>query len=126
MNINDYVRTRDGLIGKIIDMKLGYSSTTFGNSHVVIDSHRALNINFEDIIKSSPNIIDLIEVGDIIKVDGLDEVREVINDIFFDDDCFNNDTRAIRDDEGYLNQIIKYNISSVITHEQFESMEYKL
>ena len=67
-----------------------------------------------EIIKSSPNIIDLIEVGDVIR--GKD------NHLF--------EVYAIGSDCVYINNLEEYiladEIKSILTKEQFESMEYKV
>ena len=67
------------------------------------------------IIKSSPNIIDLINVGDYVnglKVDKIDE-NGIYNSNSYD---------------GWLVNIASYNedIKSIVTKEQFESMKYRI
>ena len=55
MNVGDYVRTHDGRIDKIVDIK---------NDYIYIE-----NSDYgyrETYLTSSPNIIDLIEVGDYV------------------------------------------------------------
>ena len=66
----------------------------------------------EDIIKSSYNIKDLIEVGDII------DKKEVIN-VYRFDDGFNR--IELFGGKAIMN---KTKIKSVVTKEQFENMEY--
>ena len=78
MNVGDYVRTKYGKIGKIIDFNkaLVFSPITFKEELEDITSEETMlvvdtNYYFDDekdtysendIVKSSPNIIDLIEV----------------------------------------------------------------
>lgn len=67
--------------------------------------------------------------GDFIKIndkDFDDIAREVVYDEFFNDDCFDNDVRAVRDDYNDLQQIKPYKIKSIVTKEQFKQMEYKI
>ncbi len=114
LNIGDYVRTKNGIIGKIMNMKLGYSTTTFGHSYIVLDSYTE-DIDFNDIIKSSSNIIDLIEVGDYVngvEVVGFDGGYVVINET-------NPSTELWKTLE-------RKDIKTIVTKEQFESMEYKI
>ena len=109
MEVNNYVRTKRGIL-KIRDdkpfkddkNKLNY--LTYGNYTCVLK---------ENIIKSSPNIIDLIEVGDY--VNGL-KVQEVNNEIKgFGTIVFDKD-----------NSIMEDYIYSIVTKEQFKNMEYEV
>ena len=112
LNIGDYVRTRDGNIAKYI----GYDGF-YNFDNYVLDETKGINNDLlnEIVIKSSPNIINLIEVGDY--VNGR-EVREVY-DLGFGK-CF-------RFKNEYGRHYDKtYKIKSIITKEQFESMEYKI
>ena len=60
----------------------------------------------DEVIKSSPNLIDLIEVGDYVNGFRVDRVEKDI------------------DYDGYA--ITGEQIKSIVTREQFESMEYKI
>lgn len=125
MQIGDYVRfktlSRKIKIGKIIriiqhdDDELSlhnYNIYDLDNNEATVD---------DLIIKSSPNIIDLIEVGDYVngkKVlnvcpDYIFDYSEEITIVYFDKD---------KKDYIYSNVDIK----SIVTKEQFESMEYKV
>ena len=81
MNIGDYVRTKYGIIGKVVK-----EEPFMDDINVFLDNNKG-NITLttkdgvfkvnkkEDVLKSSPNIIDLIEVGDYVngnKVTGID------------------------------------------------------
>jgi hypothetical protein len=69
----------------------------------------------EYIIKSSPNIIDLIEVGDYVNGWKITTIDKRNNKLYAEYD------------DGYLIQTIsKKNIKSIVTKEQFESMQYNL
>lgn len=68
--------------------------------------------------KASHNIIDLIEVGDIVRTDCY---KEEITGIITDED---GDMCLIGTD-GY-GRIYDYDIKSILTKEQFASMEYKI
>ena len=73
------------------------------------------NGEYEDrIIKSSPNIIDLIEVGDIITTNNLcGEITKIDDDKIYTT-CYDGEYCSASD------------IKSIVTKEQFESMEYKV
>ena len=111
MKVGDYVRTNDrGIrrIGKIID-DIFYRDEED-------NLHQKGNL-----IKSSPNIIDLIEVGDY--VNGY-LVKDI--DYAFDDVVMNNKNARIVpyidcNKDKYID-----NIKSIVTKEQFESMEYRI
>ena len=114
-NIGDYVRYKYEnciYIGKIkfISEVMGFEETLQLDIDTCMEE-----ILKEDIIKSSPNIIDLIEVGDYVngfKVDEIDE-KGIYNYNSYDGWRIN--IASCNDD-----------IKSIVTKEQFESMEYKI
>lgn len=115
LNVGDYVRTKSGLIGKLM------GSNAYDENKLAIHTKTKNDIKItpiierDTIIKSSPNIIDLIEVGDYVngeKVGTTIDTKEL----------------AIRNtgliyDKPY-NLIKDIDIKSVLTHEQFEAMQY--
>ena len=100
MKIGDYVRTDKGTIDKLTrENIMTYEVALMGFG--------------EKPIKSSSNIIDLIQVGDY--VNGL-KVQEVNNEIKgFGTIVFDKDTSIMED-----------YIYSIVTKEQFSQMEYKI
>ena len=58
LNVGDYVRTKEGNIGKIIDINK--------SNYNYLQVEHNLFLKNENILKSSSNIIDLIEVGDYV------------------------------------------------------------
>ena len=114
MKVGDYVRIH-GYIDKIINindfrepsMKYALEQPSWNDDIVFVGE--------EDITKSSPNIIDLIEVGDYVnggKVYEKEKEYIVINADF---------GRLFE----YMN-IYEEDIKSIVTREQFKSMEYKI
>ena len=110
MNVGDYCYikgiSRDYGIGKITKLNSGYSS----NGGELIDiqfKHSKHSVPKKDVI-SSPNIIDLIEVGDYVN-----GYKVTSKDQFLG---FGNHDWYMTNDE----------IKSIVTKEQFESMEYKV
>ena len=117
MKVGDYVRTKSNGIQKIDDegrINLGLIRPPF---HI---------IKKEELLKSSPNIIDLIEVGDY--VNGMK-----ITNILIDKET-NNIEFEFNEKESYLyvkewnyeSRVTKYKLKSIVTKEQFEAMQYKV
>ena len=110
MKVGDYVRTIYGIAKVEEDRKI-----KFGLIHPVIDI-----LKKEAIIKSSPNIIDLIEVGDYVNGEKIIKIGE--------DHCgrkilvygFNDGRHQV------ANAIYEEDIKSIVTKEQFESIKYKV
>ena len=95
MKVGDYYRTKYG-INKLTEGKC------------VLDN----------IIKSSPNIIDLIEVGDYVNGHRIEEIsinKYDVKVLYYE----------IPSDYGYKEKLAKQ-IKSIVTKEQFENMEYKV
>ena len=113
MKVGDYVRTKKG-IEKITYIR---ESVTLGGYEKYMTSDKRAYENltdFANIIKSSPNIIDLIEEGDFI--DGKQVVKAI--------HCSDGFNRI----ELFGGKAIMNNtpIKSIVTKEQFESIEYKI
>lgn len=103
MRVGDYVRTNDGYINKIKKVNqwnvLADARDLFGEE---------INIANNEIIKSSPSIIDLIEVGDY--VNGCPVLHKENNELT----C------------GLLLRYEEEDIQNVVTKEQFEAMKYEI
>ena len=106
MRVGDYIRNENGLIGKIIGFK-GDMVETDNKRLITYKSNHS-----ECKIKERP--IDLIEVGDY--VNGL-----LVNEKYYD---YANKEWKLNDRDGFI--CIEKDIKSIVTHEQFENMEYKL
>lgn len=114
MNVGDYVRTKDGLIRKIIEID------KYGIIHVdkdFISSEPEYHRSFvkEEIIKSSPQIIDLIEKNDYVNGRKVFEIN----------------ITKIAGHYSYLvcehNYLIQEkDIKAIVTHEQMEAMQYRV
>lgn len=128
MKVGDYVRNKYG-IAKIIDIENnnGIDILEFNKDICFLVNKETGEIKDDKLfnklaiidgvdlskIKSSPNIIDLIEVGDYVNgcwVNGIKEGRPYHEDY---------------NDPYYSYYIENEDIKSVVTHEQFEAMEYK-
>ena len=112
IKVGEYVRTKEGIIGKIEQI---------GNSLYWLEDGSPFNIQ-ENSNKHSRNVIDLIEVGDY--VNGY-KVLDIMEDM---------ETGEIHLEmtSDYTNEIIGdctiYNddIKTIVTHEQFSNIEYRL
>ena len=123
MKVGDYVRTKNkqfqpSQIAKIknIEKDMVYKGQKCLNlDHNLLTTYEFL-IYEEDIIKTSPNIIDLIEVGDYVNGHKVIYTIGNINK--------RNYVEYVNMDE--LLEIKLEQITSILTKEQFESMEYKV
>lgn len=116
LEVGMYVRTKLGEITKIIDIRRPI------NADILIFSSNLkemfLNELGLNILKSSYNLIDLIEVGDYVN-------DSKVIEVYFDVE----EEKYIRIDKAQdgLKTILRNNdIKSIVTKEQFESMKYSL
>jgi len=109
MKVEDYVRTKYGIA------KIGSIGKYKGIDIIATDKQP---YGIKEIIKSSPNIIDLIEVGDYVNGHRIEEIsinKYDVKVLYYE----------IPSDYGYEEMLAKQ-IKSIVTKEQFESMEYKV
>ena len=113
MKVGDYVRTKYGIT------QYKEYDTQYGEKILAMPIHdmtQGFFANVEDIIKSSPNIIDLIEVGDYVNSH---KVIYTIGDIY----------KEVYVEYGNMSELLEIKpeqIKSIVTKEQFESMKYKI
>lgn len=132
MKVGDYVRfdyhriTVPIMIAKITEEHSGNEDEGI---FYVTDTN--LVIDESNLVKPpSPNIIDLIEVGDIITFKDDEDVYKVIGrpdkecalEVFYLAKKYDGNTEDIM---VYPDEMKKY-IKSIVTREQFENMEYKV
>ena len=113
MKVGDYVRTEDGEIGIIIECPNGFEKN-YGKWFWFDNQYVQRPLRREQIDKSSPNIFDLIEVGDYVNGYKVDDIRKDL--IYCCEDNY----------EDYCLIVKKENIKSIATKEQFESIKYKI
>lgn len=143
MEVGDYVRTKDGLISKYIgyeedEKDKEYNKYNFNSKIYWFYEYYDDYVYEEDfkewyekkVIKTSPNIIDLIEENDLIEIEykistgeNQKEIVQVIKNV-------NNKLFIKTYTEHYvfvenIEETI-YKIKGIITKEQIASMEYKL
>lgn len=117
MNVGDYIRTNKGIIAQIkrinstgsitCDRSVYYGFNIVNNKKVLCDLSK--------IIKSSLNIIDLIEVGDYVN-GYLIEAKTIFGNLGLTH-------WVLKTPTGYLNE---RNIYTIVTKEQFENCMYKI
>lgn len=117
VNVNDYVRTKDGLIRKIVEIdKLIYIDKDYISDEP--EYHNSLIE--EDVIKSSPDIIDLLKPMDLLYIDIDNGYAGGII------------VPRIAETQAELNLIIdliksgKWILKDVVTNEQLDSMKYEV
>ena len=125
IEVGEYVRTNDGVIGKLlrierddIDISLKWYVL-----YIPYKIKGEVYINKPYIVKHSKNIIDLIEAGDYVNG------SEVITVYGYDEDGNDKDGLGIcevDDDYAYYTYLEDIDIKSIVTKEQFSSIEYKI
>lgn len=100
IEVGEYVRTKNGDIGKA--NFLSDTTADIGKKYIFR----------KDIVKHSKNIIDLIEKGDYVNGYKVEEVSAETNEVLLDHNGFG--WRTLKDGD------------KIVTHQQFESIEYKV
>jgi len=120
MKVGDYVRTKDGL-NKIIEMD-SIPGSDGKHSFYMVELDNQERIYEDEIIKSSPNIIDLIEVGDFVTYKNSNFYFNIPTRVC---GLFDELTLSIVKMVGnnFLNEV---EITSIVTKEQFKNIEYKV
>lgn len=123
ININEYVRTDNGEIHKVEDIEdlRIHIKTEKIMFRSWVDDYYGSHKEDRFIVKHSPNIIDLIEVGDYVNG------REVKHIAMFEG--FPDYPKLIFTDERHLipgETAENKDIKSIVTREQFSNIEYRL
>lgn len=121
IKVGEYVRTKDGVIAKLERIEEEY----YFDNYIYREFEDDINYLFveqlpEYIIKHSSNIIDLIEPGDVIKYKEMFETKanepHILN--------LRNQKEVDKFKKCVEDKLVAY--ISVVTHEQFKEMEYKV
>ena len=104
IKVGDYVRTKDGEITRIVDTNM-FDKTIYKDI-------QGAKYYLEDIVKHSPNIIDLIEVGDYVngKLIHKVDIGKNYAYIYY----------------GNCKTFTGYQIKSIVTKEQFKIVSYEV
>lgn len=113
IEVNKYVRTKKGFIAKVSEIESGYifSDDTID---MVYEECRGY-VEEKEISNHSKNIIDLIEVGDYVNGYLVTYVDKFSNQLDILDGRFE-----------YPSTIDSKDIKSIVTKEQFKSIEYEV
>lgn len=117
---NMYVRTKDGIIDKILKLNKSYVKG-------VSQKDELYAYDIDNIVKASFNIIDILEVGDYVNGHEVEEVNNNLNE--HKGTCNSLDTYlwAVNDSDEFKEIVIFENdIKSIVTKEQFENVEYRI
>ena len=115
---NMYVRTKDGIIAKVVyieDNTISFDKDlyrTYGDSIDFLEKD-----NLERIVKASYNIIDILEVGDYVNGCYIQEIKSLKDNVMV---CM------LDSDYEFVSTITNKDIKSVVTHEQMEQIAYKV
>ena len=115
---NMYVRTKDGIIDKILELNKSYVKG-------VSQKDELYDYDIDNIVKASYNIIDILEVGDYVNGSKVVDISIIGKDKekwVWVEQMEDTDNKYGDDYVGYNNEQIK----SIVTKEQFESMSYKV
>ena len=123
IRVEELVRTKNGLIGKVNKIELAGSGVRFGGEYLS-DTIIQFNdgkvyerrVKEKDITKHSFNLIDLLEYGDIVVM--LDTKFNTKDYIFIDD---NEMLKAVKEDLKSRCELLE-----ILTHEQFAVNAYKV
>ena len=124
MEVGEYVRTKNGLIGIVNKIELAGSGVRFGGeylSETIIQFNDGKvyerRVKEKDIIKHSFNLIDLIEVGDYVN-----------GNIVTDKYLFAGEKPVIEIERNDTNCkcLCEKDIKSILTHELYEANAYKV
>ena len=118
IEVGEYVRDCDGFIIKVNNIVPDEDSTDIWYEEKILKGTWKSMI-----VKHSKNIIDLIEEGDYVNGD------EVVIVYGYDEDGNDYDELGIEEvdcDEGYHIPLRNINIKTIVTKEQFASMEYRV
>ena len=118
MKVGNYIRSKDGKINKIIQAEYEAPCNAKHQFYYLIDNLEEIWYPENEITKSSPNILDLIQKGDYVNGE---KITRIIPEDICGDEILDYQHIFIGDKEIY-----KEDIKSILTKEQFESMEYKI
>lgn len=111
IQVGEFVRTDKGNIGKIKEIRIGKNEETNTYQNIYILDNGLFTI-IDYIVKHSFNLINLIEKNDYVNGYKVDFVQ-------------NNEVVYNHNHPYKLNMFAK-DIKSIVTHEQFSSLEYKV
>lgn len=130
LELNEYVRTKNGIIAKVIGVQSGGIEKYYFDKEVIDNFKELTQIGAENVVaKHSFNIIDLIEEGDILKIKDIPYAAEYISEVCEDYEnnlCVSDfEVEELRPIRQYVDEN-KIKIIAILTKEQFKAMEYEV
>jgi hypothetical protein len=130
MKVGDYVRNQHFGIGRINQDHYDNNGKHWYNVKFVCyqDNDNHCGICEESVgFKTSSNIIDLIEEHDILKIEEQKGIYTICEVEAFREPYTEYDFLGVRlDNRPIARKLYELNIKSIVTKEQFESMEYRI
>lgn len=129
LELNEYIRTKGGIIAKVIGVQSGGIEKYYFDKEVIDNFKELTQIGTENVVlKHSFNIIDLIEIEDLVSViDGdTTAVCEVIGTEIRDKNFRKTNEIGVRYMSDEIDIIPLKRIKSIVTKEQFQAMEYEV
>lgn len=126
IEVNEYVRTKDGIIDKaIIEYNGKCNNSNCSEKHI---SCKYNYYNEKDIAKHSKQLIDLIEVGDIVNKELVIGIIDIIND---KEEIIGRKLITQYRSAQFTGLDIKHyiyddDIKTILTHEKYEQNSYKV
>ena len=121
LEVGMYVRTKSGMIAKIIDKRDVSGSLHREERVFILDNGNRLALHSQKVVKASHNIIDLIEVGDYVNAYEVTSIQEV------EEPYYPKRLLFVEEPQDYVLQCFNNeDIKTIVTKEQFESMSYKV
>ncbi len=129
IEVGEYIRTKDDGIKKLVKINEGKMSTYYGKYIVYPEYKNSKSVSYKNIVNHSHNILALIEVGDVLILWDKEYDEQYKSEVFLD---YNNNlcvtnieiTKILDLKMELFKKSIK--IKSILTKEQFASMEYKV
>lgn len=133
LEVGQFVRTKDGTIGKIIAIDLAkprqekypnHPSKRWWRNKILISCYKGWRTT-QNIIKASYNIIDILECGDYVNGSKVIDISIIGKDKekwVWVEQMEDTDNKYGDDYVGYNNEQIK----SIVTKEQFENIKYEI
>ena len=117
---NMYIRTNYGKIDKILELNKSYVKG-------VSQKDELYAYDIDNIVKSSYNIIDILEVGDVIKLFMEDDIDKEDTNIFeLIAINYNDNEIGVFNSDFQIEFFPIENLRGILTHEQMEQMAYKV
>lgn len=121
IKVNEFVRTKDGQIYKIEDGTEFYENSVNVGIGIIpdvdgiwVDKEHFTYVDKRDIVKHSPNLIDLIQVGDMV------HIKDVLNEEWY----WMFDEEMVKATKETIEQGI--DLVEIVTKEMMESISYKV